>query len=174
MRGREQQPFIRYGRESVYQAHVAFIREICEVHGYAASIIMRPISIIRDTTLFLRSASFNHIIPRLMALMALCHLRAYAMVSSLEDKATASYKAPPANQFLRRPRNALLDPPDDLTAELSFNGLTAGVLSAHRCYSEVPTRVVTSRDSLRRGDPSGSPVGESRANGICMSIGRIR
>ncbi|GBP95908.1 Probable RNA-directed DNA polymerase from transposon BS [Eumeta japonica] len=31
--------------------------------------------------------------------------------------AAASYEAPPENHFLRRPRNALSDPPDDLTAE---------------------------------------------------------
>ncbi|GBP20110.1 RNA-directed DNA polymerase from mobile element jockey [Eumeta japonica] len=31
--------------------------------------------------------------------------------------AAASYKAPSANHFLKRPRNALLDPPDKLTAE---------------------------------------------------------
>ncbi|GBP92152.1 Probable RNA-directed DNA polymerase from transposon X-element [Eumeta japonica] len=32
--------------------------------------------------------------------------------------AAASYEAPPENHFLRRPRNALSDPPDDLTAEV--------------------------------------------------------
>ncbi|GBP50555.1 hypothetical protein EVAR_29313_1 [Eumeta japonica] len=31
--------------------------------------------------------------------------------------AAASYEAPPENHFLRRPRNALVDPPDDVTAE---------------------------------------------------------
>ncbi|GBP01301.1 Probable RNA-directed DNA polymerase from transposon X-element [Eumeta japonica] len=32
--------------------------------------------------------------------------------------AAASYEAPPENHFLRRPRNALSDPPDDLTGEV--------------------------------------------------------
>ncbi|GBP92146.1 hypothetical protein EVAR_66637_1 [Eumeta japonica] len=41
-----------------------------------------------------------------------------------------------------------------------------GVLFAHRRHLKVLTRVVTLRDSLYRGDPSGSPVGESRADGI--------
>ncbi|GBP79208.1 hypothetical protein EVAR_53074_1 [Eumeta japonica] len=36
----------------------------------------------------------------------------------LAHNAAASYEAPPENHFLRRPRNALSDPPDDLTARL--------------------------------------------------------
>ncbi|GBP87456.1 hypothetical protein EVAR_64453_1 [Eumeta japonica] len=87
--------------------------------------------------------------------------------------AAASYEAPPANHFLRRPRNVFLDPPDDFIAKSNFNCFTPGVLSAHRRH-EVPTRVVTLRNSLCRGDPSGSLVGESHADGICISIGRVR
>ncbi|GBP79136.1 hypothetical protein EVAR_100098_1 [Eumeta japonica] len=77
--------------------------------------------------------------------------------------AAASYEASPANNFLRRPRKALLDPPDYLTAESTFNGLTPTVLSAHRRHLKVPTRVVTLRDSLYRGDPNGSPSGVKSA-----------
>ncbi|GBP31619.1 hypothetical protein EVAR_78199_1 [Eumeta japonica] len=36
----------------------------------------------------------------------------------LAHNAAASYEAPPENHFLRRPRNALSHPPDDLTAEV--------------------------------------------------------
>ncbi|GBP52838.1 hypothetical protein EVAR_39001_1 [Eumeta japonica] len=32
--------------------------------------------------------------------------------------AAASYEAPPENHFFRRPRNALIDSPDDLTTEV--------------------------------------------------------
>ncbi|GBP85847.1 Probable RNA-directed DNA polymerase from transposon X-element [Eumeta japonica] len=32
--------------------------------------------------------------------------------------ATVSYELPPPNHFCRRPRNVLLDPPDDLTVEV--------------------------------------------------------
>ncbi|GBP13416.1 Probable RNA-directed DNA polymerase from transposon X-element [Eumeta japonica] len=31
---------------------------------------------------------------------------------------SAAYEAPPANYFIRSPRNALLDPPDDLTTKV--------------------------------------------------------
>ncbi|GBP22367.1 Probable RNA-directed DNA polymerase from transposon BS [Eumeta japonica] len=48
----------------------------------------------------------------------------------------------------------------------TFNGLTPGALSAHRCHLEVPTRVKACRDSLRRSDLSRSPVRESRDDGI--------
>ncbi|GBP24697.1 hypothetical protein EVAR_15903_1 [Eumeta japonica] len=58
--------------------------------------------------------------------------------------------------------------------ESTFNGLTSGVLSAHRRHLKVPTRVVTLRDSQCQGDPSGSSVGESHADGICMSICHVR
>ncbi|GBP53403.1 Retrovirus-related Pol polyprotein from transposon TNT 1-94 [Eumeta japonica] len=40
--------------------------------------------------------------------------------------------------------------------------------------SEVPIRVETSHDSLRRWDLRGPPVEGSRADGITMSIGRVR
>ncbi|GBP54804.1 RNA-directed DNA polymerase from mobile element jockey [Eumeta japonica] len=69
----------------------------------------------------------------------------------------ASYEAIPANHFLRRTWNVLLDPSNDFTVER---------------YLKVPTRVVTLRDSLCREDPSVSPVGESHGDGIFMSIGR--
>ncbi|GBP31531.1 hypothetical protein EVAR_84643_1 [Eumeta japonica] len=36
-RGREPERPTRYGRESVYRAHVVLLRQICEVHGHAPS-----------------------------------------------------------------------------------------------------------------------------------------
>ncbi|GBP10386.1 hypothetical protein EVAR_5696_1 [Eumeta japonica] len=88
--------------------------------------------------------------------------------------AAASYETPPASHVIRSPRSVFLDPPDDLTDESIFSGLILGALSTHRCHLEVPTRVEASRDSLRRGDPSGSLIEESRADGICMSIVCVR
>ncbi|GBP89892.1 hypothetical protein EVAR_61170_1 [Eumeta japonica] len=41
---------------------------------------------------------------------------------------------------------------------------------AHRCHPEVPTGAEASRSSLCRGGLSGSPVGESRADGTTTSI----
>ncbi|GBP63956.1 Probable RNA-directed DNA polymerase from transposon X-element [Eumeta japonica] len=38
--------------------------------------------------------------------------------------AAASHESPPANHFLIRPRNALLDPPDDLTAKVEESNKT--------------------------------------------------
>ncbi|GBP06382.1 hypothetical protein EVAR_4536_1 [Eumeta japonica] len=49
MRGRELRRSIRYDRESVYRAHVALIREICEVYGYALSIIIRTLAATSET-----------------------------------------------------------------------------------------------------------------------------
>ncbi|GBP10988.1 hypothetical protein EVAR_5539_1 [Eumeta japonica] len=40
MRGREPRRPIRYDRESVYGAYVAFMREICEVHGHTPSTVI--------------------------------------------------------------------------------------------------------------------------------------
>ncbi|GBP10308.1 hypothetical protein EVAR_5629_1 [Eumeta japonica] len=40
MRGRDPRRSQRYDRESEYRANMALIREICEVHGHAALIII--------------------------------------------------------------------------------------------------------------------------------------
>ncbi|GBP26877.1 RNA-directed DNA polymerase from mobile element jockey [Eumeta japonica] len=87
--------------------------------------------------------------------------------------AAASYEAPPENHFLRRPRNALSDPPDDLTAESTVNGYNSRGAFRTPASLKVPTRVVNLRDSLCRGDPNGSPVGESRADGIYCSLSEV-
>ncbi|GBP33343.1 hypothetical protein EVAR_30933_1 [Eumeta japonica] len=47
MRGREPRRSIRYDRNSVYRACVAFMREICEVDGYALSIVMYAVHMCR-------------------------------------------------------------------------------------------------------------------------------
>ncbi|GBP01121.1 RNA-directed DNA polymerase from mobile element jockey [Eumeta japonica] len=88
--------------------------------------------------------------------------------------AAASYEAPPENHFLRRPRNALSDPPDDLTAESTVNGYNSRGAFRTPASLKVPTRVVNLRDSLCRGDPNGSPVGESRADGISEQLPEMK
>ncbi|GBP67376.1 hypothetical protein EVAR_43659_1 [Eumeta japonica] len=39
-RGREPRQSLQYDRESMYRAHVAFMRKMCKVHGHATSIKM--------------------------------------------------------------------------------------------------------------------------------------
>ncbi|GBP98122.1 hypothetical protein EVAR_90270_1 [Eumeta japonica] len=47
-----------------------------------------------------------------------CPVFAHAARLHSRPSAAASNEAPPENHFLRRPRNALSDPSDDLTAEV--------------------------------------------------------
>ncbi|GBP82987.1 Probable RNA-directed DNA polymerase from transposon X-element [Eumeta japonica] len=84
--------------------------------------------------------------------------------------AAASYEAPPENHFLRRPRNALSDPPDDLTAESTVNGYNSGCFP-HTGVIKGSNPCRNLRDSLCRGDPNGSPV-ESHAPtaSVCRSV----
>ncbi|GBP30464.1 hypothetical protein EVAR_20917_1 [Eumeta japonica] len=56
----------------------------------------------------------------------------------------------------------------------TFHGVTFGAPTAHRCDQEVRTRVEVSCDSLRQGDPNGSPVRESYAQRINKPIGRVQ
>ncbi|GBP11801.1 hypothetical protein EVAR_87723_1 [Eumeta japonica] len=87
--------------------------------------------------------------------------------------AAASYEAPPENHFLRRPRNASQTRQMTSLAESTVNGYNSRGAFRTPASLKVPTRVVTFVTPYA-GRSDGSPVGESRADGICMSIGRVR
>ncbi|GBP55092.1 hypothetical protein EVAR_46389_1 [Eumeta japonica] len=132
--------------------------------------------------MFLRSAGFNHMILRLQKAIdnLMQWFQLWRTEVNVEKSAAIYFNYSIIKRTLVVPNSAptlrISNNPIPCQHNYKYLGITLDkhphfrVLSAHRCHSEVPTRVMTSRDSSRRGDPSGSPVGESRADGICISI----
>ncbi|GBP59159.1 RNA-directed DNA polymerase from mobile element jockey [Eumeta japonica] len=85
--------------------------------------------------------------------------------------AAASYEAPPENHFLRRPRNALSDPPDDLTARPTRALATSSVQYSNargrekEIYTKVESRREKERILLNKEVAIGAEIhGRSKAN----------